>query len=179
MIPCPPPAAYETRLMYTDVLNKSQGQTLEIVKMTRIRENAPPYDAGVDSICTSCSTECYQCSGAGFNIKCSACRGICPARRFRAHMGSRLTHLNERNGRWMPAYYQADPMPYNLPGPRGGRHFLTRDNGDRNVVFFNQCVQAEIDKNISMELDRIYQRDRSLRFKESYVHFRIGSAMAK
>ena len=89
-------------------------------------------------------------------------------------MGSRLTHLNERNGRWMPAYYQADPMPYNLPGPRGGRHFLTRDNGDRNVVFFNQCVQAEMDKNISMELDRIYQRDRTVASDLRKVTFILG-----
>ena len=120
MIPCPPPVAYETRLIYTDVLNKGQGQTLEKVKkMTQIRENAPAYEYDEESICTTCSKECFQCSGTGFNIRCSACRGVCPPRRFRARMGSRLTHVDERNGRWMPAYYQADELPYNVPGPRG------------------------------------------------------------
>ena len=34
-------------------------------------------------------------------------------------MARPLTHVDERQGRWMPAYYQADELPYNVPGPRG------------------------------------------------------------
>lgn len=95
-----------------------------------------------------------QMLGARCNIKCSACRNVCTSIRLRANLGSRLVHFHERNGRWTPGFYIEDPRPYNVPGTRQGRyvrvagHFLTRDNGNRNVYFFNQCLQIEVEKNI-------------------------------